>query len=97
MTVYAIAQLTITDRSRYQRYQTGFMSVLGQYGGRLLVADEAPAVVEGRWDHQKIVVLEFKDAAAFRAWAESPEYRQIAIDRLAGAHTLVVLARGVAG
>jgi uncharacterized protein (DUF1330 family) len=45
--VYVIAQLSIHDRERYDRYAAGFMDVLRQFQGRLLVSDEAPRVVEG--------------------------------------------------
>jgi hypothetical protein len=54
MSVYAIAQLTITDRAAYQRYQERFMSVMARFRGRLLAADENPVVVEGAWDREKI-------------------------------------------
>lgn len=95
MTVYAIAQVSIHDRARYDRYAQAFMPVLMQYGGRLLAADEAPETVEGDWPHQKAVLLSFPDAAAFRAWAGSPEYRRISEDRLAGSRATVLLVRGI--
>ncbi|MGO9198695.1 MAG: DUF1330 domain-containing protein, partial [Acidimicrobiales bacterium] len=34
MSVYAIAQITITDRESYGRYLSRFMDVLSVYGGR---------------------------------------------------------------
>ncbi len=42
MAVYAIAQLSIHDRERYQKYVTGFMPILVKYGGRLPAADANP-------------------------------------------------------
>ena len=95
MTVYAIAQLTIHDRQRYDRYADAFMPILRQYGGRLLAADEKPVRVEGEWDRQKLVLMEFPDREAFQTWVDSPEYREIAKDRLAGADTVTVLVRGL--
>ncbi|MGK4585462.1 DUF1330 domain-containing protein [Kitasatospora sp. HPMI-4] len=94
MTVYALAQLTITDRSRYNRYQSRFMEVLGRFRGRLLAADENPSVEEGAWGHQKVVLLSFPDAAAFREWADSPDYQEIAADRKAASHGVVLLVAG---
>jgi uncharacterized protein (DUF1330 family) len=95
MTVYAIAQLTITDRAAYQRYQERFMSVMARFKGRVLAADENPVVVEGAWDREKVVLLSFPDEAAFREWAESPEYLEIAKDRKAGSTATVLLVKGV--
>jgi uncharacterized protein (DUF1330 family) len=39
--------------------------------------------------------MEFEDAAAFRAWATSPEYTAISTDRKAGADAVVLLIKGV--
>ena len=46
MTVYAIAQLRIHDRARYQRYVAAFMPILARYGGRLLAARASAAGVD---------------------------------------------------
>lgn len=93
--VYAIAQLTITDRAAYARYVQRFMGVMAHFKGRVLVSDEQPQVVEGSWDREKVVVLEFPDEPAFREWAGSPEYREIAKDRYAGSNAVVLLVKGV--
>jgi len=94
--VYAIGQLTIHDRATYDRYQARFMGVMKKFKGRVLAADEHPQVVEGQWDRQKVVLLEFPDEAAFREWADSPEYEEIAIDRKAGSNAVVLLVKGFA-
>lgn len=96
MTVYAIAQLRFTDRAAYDRYQARFMQVFNDYQGTLLAADESPQVIEGQWDREKVVLMSFPDQAAFRQWAESPEYQEISKDRRAGADTVVLLAEGLA-
>jgi uncharacterized protein (DUF1330 family) len=96
VTVYAIAQLRITDRAAYDRYQAQFMEVFRRHRGTLLAADESPRVVEGQWDRDKVVLMSFPDEAAFRRWAESPEYQSISADRRAGADTVVLLAKGLA-
>lgn len=93
--VYAIAQLTITDRPAYDRYQARFMGVMRRFQGRVLAADEHPQVVEGRWDREKVVLLSFPDETAFREWSESPEYQEIAKDRKAGSTAVVLLVKGI--
>lgn len=94
MTVYVIVQLKMTDRTAYDRYQSQFFDVFRKFEGRLLSADEHPAVLEGKWDRDKLVLMSFPDEAAFRAWAESPEYLKISRDRKAGAEGIVLLAKG---
>jgi uncharacterized protein (DUF1330 family) len=97
MPVYAIAQLKITDRAVYDRYQAKFMGVMKRFQGRVLAADESPKIVEGNWDHEKVVLLSFPDETAFREWAESPEYQDIAKDRKAGSDAVILLVRGIGG
>src|SRR5436305_14082376 len=94
MTVYAIGQLKMTDRAAYDRYQARFFEVFKKFRGRLLSADENPAVLEGAWDRDKVVLMSFPDEAAFYAWANSPVYLEISKDRKAGADGIVLLARG---
>ncbi|BBY79264.1 DUF1330 domain-containing protein [Mycolicibacterium pulveris] len=95
MTVYAIAQLKFTDRHAYDRYQARFMEVFQRHAGTLLAADDAPQVVEGQSDREKVVLMSFPDEASFRKWAESPEYQEISKDRRAGADTVVQLVKGI--
>lgn len=96
MAVYALAQLRVHDPERYGRYMSRFMPVLNKYNGKLLAADDAPRVLEGQWwDRTKVVLMQFEDASAFRAWATSPEYTEIAEDRKAGADAVVLLIKGL--
>ena len=96
MTVYVIVQLKMTDHAAYDRYQARFFDVFRKFKGRLLSADENPAVLEGSWNRDKLVLMSFPDEAAYRAWADSPEYLEISKDRKAGADGIVLLAKGFA-
>jgi uncharacterized protein (DUF1330 family) len=94
MTCYIVGRIAIHDRERYGRYAAAFMPVLQQYGGRLLVSEEHPEPVEGEWDRRKLVLLAFDSREAALTWANSPEYRKIAVDRDAGSDVIAVLAEG---
>lgn len=97
MTVYILAQLRFTERTAYDRYQARFMDVFQRFEGRLLAADERPQVLEGNWQRDKVVLMAFPHEAAARAFAESPEYQAISLDRKAGAgaDTLSLLLQGL--
>ena len=94
MTVYVVVQLKMINRAAYDRYQARFFDVFRKFSGRLLSADETPAVLEGKWDRDKLILMSFPDEAAFRAWADSPEYLEISKDRKIGADGIVLLAKG---
>lgn len=95
MTVYIVAQLKFTERARYDRYQARFFDVFRKFNGKLLAADDQPIVLEGDWPRDKIVMMEFPDAASADAFHTSPEYQEIALDRKAGADAIVLTVRGL--
>ena len=95
MSCYVLAQLKFRDLAAYRRYQAQFFEVMRPFKGRLLAADEAPQVLEGSWQRDKVVLIWFPDEAAFREWESSEAYQRIAVDRIAGAETVSLLLRGL--
>ena len=95
MTAYAIAQISITERDSYNRYQAQFMQVFGQFKGSLLAADASPQVVEGHWNREKVILMSFPDEHAFHEWVQSPEYQKISLDRKSGSDGVVLLLKGL--
>src|SRR5450755_2008037 len=57
------------------------MPVLTRHGGRLLAAEDRPAVIEGQWSGDRVVVVAFRDRDTFTRWAASAEYLEISKDR----------------
>jgi uncharacterized protein (DUF1330 family) len=97
MTTYILAQISIHDRERYERYRAAFMPVLIKYKGRLLVADEDPEVLHGEWRGDKVILMGFADAESALRWMNSPEYKAISVDRLAATEGVALLLHGLAG
>ena len=95
MTFYVLAQLTIHDRARYDRYAGEFMNVLNRFEGRLLAADESPEVLEGNWPHEKVVLIEFSSRDEATRWMNSAEYRRISVDREAATTATVLAVAGL--
>lgn len=95
MTVYLLAQLRFKNREAYNRYQVRFMDVFSKFNGRLLAADEAPLVIEGSWDREKVVLISLPDEESARKFIESPEYQEISRDRWIGADTVALLVHGL--
>jgi uncharacterized protein (DUF1330 family) len=47
MTVYMVSQLTIHDRSQYDKYESGFAEVFKKYDGKMLSVDEQSMILAG--------------------------------------------------
>jgi len=95
MSVLILAQLRFKDRDRYDRYRARFADVFRKFRGRLVAADEHPRVLEGHGGPDKVVLLEFPDEAAATEFQSSDEYREISVDRKAGADALVLQFRSL--
>jgi uncharacterized protein (DUF1330 family) len=81
--------------ARYSELLSGGNFRLKGSDGRLLAADAAPELIEGDWTGEKVILLSFPDRDAFKQWAESAAYREIARDRRAGSEGHILLVQGV--
>src|SRR5215216_7457361 len=96
MTVYVIAQVKFTREEMYRSYQSRFAEVFRGFKGQLLAADEAPTILDGEWDRDKVVVMSFPDEGEARRFLFSPEYLEISKDRIAGADVVALMVNGLA-
>lgn len=95
MSIFVIAQISITDRDAYDKYQARFLEVFTKFKGKLLAADENPQIIEGVWKREKVILMQFPDENSFRGWANSPEYLEISKDRKLGSEGVVLLVKGI--
>ena len=79
-------------RDRPYRERAG--GIIESYGGRYLVRGGAHEPVEGEWDLDRIVVVEFPSMEQARAAYGSPEYQEIAPIRHAASEGKAVLVEG---
>src|SRR5690242_7015264 len=78
MAAYFIVDVKeITDTQMYADYRKQVDATIAQYGGKFLVRGGKYETIEGDWQPQRLVVLEFEDIEHFKRWYHSPEYREI--------------------
>lgn len=97
MTAYAIAHLQPEGppNAEVADYIEGIQPTMDPFGGRFLVHNTPVEVVEGDWPGA-VVVLEFPDIEAARAWYASPGYQELAPLRTRNMPGDLVLMDGVA-
>jgi uncharacterized protein (DUF1330 family) len=84
----------IRDPASMDAYAQQSFPTMAAAGGRLLVADERPEVIEGEWRANRTVIIEFDSVEAARQWYRSPDYQAAVPLRQAGADTDVVILAG---
>lgn len=77
MAAYVIVDVEVMDPEAYGAYTREVPATLALFGGRFLVRGGATETLEGDWNPQRAVLLEFPDVAHARAWHASPEYAAI--------------------
>ena len=74
MAGYIIVDVQITDPEAYERYKAAVPATLAAYGGKFLVRGGHAEVLEGNWEPNRIVVVEFESIEKAKAWWSSHEY-----------------------
>ncbi len=93
---YAIADTRIINRANFVQYGTAVHTAVKKYQGRYLALTESVKLLEGNWEPQLLMLLEFaSEAAARAAYAEvrDGEARKLGVN---SAMIDMVLVHGVA-
>jgi uncharacterized protein (DUF1330 family) len=95
MPAYVIVNVRVTDPELYREYTAATPASIARFGGRFLVRGGAVEVREGSWSPERVVVVEFRDGGAARAWYESDEYQALLAIRKRAAESELVFVEGV--
>jgi uncharacterized protein (DUF1330 family) len=91
---YVIVDLEITEPLEYEDYKQRAGATVEKYGGKYIVRGGACETLEGDWYPKRIVVLEFANTEAAKAWLNSPEYAELRKMRHRTANTQMILVQG---
>jgi uncharacterized protein (DUF1330 family) len=71
---YLVVDAKSSDPERMAEYRKLSTAAVEKFGARFLVRGGAFSVLEGGWQPQRVVVIEFPDMDKARAFYDSPEY-----------------------
>ena len=71
---YMVVDARSSDPERMAEYRRLAQIAVEKHGGRYLVRGAPYVTLEGSWQPQRLVVLEFPDMDAARKFYDSPEY-----------------------
>ena len=94
MPAYVIAEVEVTNPAGYEPYRALAGSSVAQYGGRFIARGGTAELVEGSPEPQRVVIIEFADAAAARRWYNSPEYQAALPIRQANSRARALIVDG---
>jgi len=95
MSAYVILDIDVHDPATYEEYKKLGPASIAAFGGRYIVRGGRTEVLEGDWQPNRIVVLEFDTIEMARAWVDSEEYAPARKLRQAAARSNVIIVAGV--
>jgi uncharacterized protein (DUF1330 family) len=90
---YVVVEVDVENREGYAEYTPLATESLARHGGRFLVRGGKSEVWEGEWS-DRIVVLEFDDLDAARAWYFSDDYQAAAAIRHRNSRARMIAVEG---
>lgn len=94
MPAYIIVEIEIHDPETYEEYKKLTPVSLAAYGGKFIVRGGKTETLEGGWQPQRIVVLEFPTVERAKEWWASEEYAPAKNLRQRTAHTKMIVVEG---
>ncbi len=96
MAAYLITSLLeITDQDAMEEYRSKIVATYETYGGKLVAADPEFEVMEGEWESNRVVILEFPDMNALKGWYNSDEYKPLLEKRLGASTGNLIFVNGL--
>jgi len=97
MPAYIIVDVVIQNPKEYENYRMMVPPTLEKYRGKFIVRGGKTESLEGGWDPQRIVVIEFPDAELAMRWWASEEYAPAKALRHRTANSKMILVEGHSG
>ncbi len=95
MAAFVIVEVTVNDPEAYEEYKKLTPTTIAAYNGRFVVRGAPTESLEGNWQPQRIVVLEFPSVARAKKWWASEEYAAAKEIRQRTATTKMLVVAGV--
>lgn len=94
MPAYVIVEISIDDPKDYEEYKKLTPATIAAYNGRFVVRGGQTETLEGDWQPERIVVLEFPTVARAKEWWGSDTYSKAKVIRQRSAKTKMIVVPG---
>jgi len=94
MAAYVLVEIDVTDPATYEDYKKLTPATLAAYDGKFIVRGGAYETLEGDWQPNRMVLLEFPTVERAKEWWNSPEYSKAKAIRQRAADTKMIVLEG---
>ncbi|WP_018615632.1 DUF1330 domain-containing protein [Segetibacter koreensis] len=97
MPAYIIVDVQINDAKAYDDYKKLTPASVAAYNGKFIVRGGETETLEGDWDPERIVMLEFPSVEKAKEWWNSNEYLPAKEIRQRSSNTKMIVVEGYTG
>ena len=95
MPAYVIVEIRVTDPAKFEEYKKLVPPTIAAFGGKYLARGRRAEMLEGGWDPERVVILEFPTLERAREWWASEAYRRPKEMRQLSATTRMIVVESV--
>ncbi len=77
MKAYLVLDFSINDLGGFMKYAADIPAFIARHSGRYLVKGDTPTTIEGDWNPERMVILEFPERENAEAFLGDPEIQAL--------------------
>lgn len=94
MKAYVIVEVSITDKIIYEEYNKLKPAAIAAFGGKYIVRGGRTETLEGDWQPERMVVVEFPSVEQAKVWWSSDQNSKANDMKQQSAHTKMLIVEG---
>ena len=95
MTAYLLVDLVVTDPVGYEEYKAKVPALIHRHGGDYRARGGSAEAIEGDWEPNRFVIIEFPSVASAHAFLDDPDYALIRGIRHRCARSRLIVVEGI--
>lgn len=95
MPAFVIVEVSIQDPVLYEEYKKLSLPAVTAFEGKFVARGGLTFALEGDWNPQRLVIIEFPSVDKAREWWNSPQYTEARLIRERAAQTRMLVVEGV--
>ena len=95
MSAYVVIEIVVKNPEGYEEYKVLAPPAIDAYGGKYIARGGTAENLEGSWQPNRIVILEFESVEKAKQWIDSEEYQEAKALRHKYASSNAIVVEGV--
>jgi uncharacterized protein (DUF1330 family) len=92
---YVIIELTIFDKKELEKYKKLAPATVAAFDGKIIIRSDKKIILEGDWNPQRLVIIEFPSVRRAKEWWNSESYNKVSMFRKKSSRTNMIIIEGV--